>query len=521
MMTTVTSQQRVGYVTCRTAKTTTECNDASYVSWHLFTFILRIPFASGVSYVFFVFMRKIKDFIKKRARPLIKKVNGGLSAAQQNNDNNSMRKHLIWAEVVLLLGAMIVVGAIVASGGNGSSEQAITDDKASPTDPPTPTEQPTTPATIATVSSVVKLTASDAVANDEFGSSMAMDGDTWVIGAQEGTVSGSVYVFVRSGITDWTEQAKLTSGTTKDRYGGDGVAIHGDVIVVGASEDYAGNTGDNMGSAYVYARSGSSWTEQAKLAASDGTDTDMFGNSVAVHGETVVVGAHWDDGGGSVYIYIRSGTTWTQQARLPASDGDAGDAFGSSVSIYGNTLVIGDWVDDAHGESSGSAYIFDRSGTGWTEQAKLFGSETQAYDNFGISLAIEGDTIIIGTDSETNGSAYIFDRTETSWSEQSKQTASAGASNDSFGWSVAIHGNMVVMGADWDDDNGEQSGSAYIYGLLGGSWTEQAKLTANDGSAGDIFGWSVAMEENTVVVGSVWDSDSGEHSGSAYVFNLN
>ncbi len=213
-------------------------------------------------------------------------------------------------------------------------------------------------------------------------------------------------------------------------------------------------------------------TEQAKLTASDGAISDLFGYSVSISGDTAVVGADGDDDNGtdsgSAYVFVRSGTTWSQQAKLTASDGAEGDLFGWSVSISGDTAVVGAHYDDDNGLNSGSAYVFVRSGTTWTEEAKLTASDGAEDDFFGRSVSVSGDTAVVGAYGDDDygsysGSAYVFVRSGTTWSEEAKLTASDGAAHDLFGISVSISGGTAVVGAHYDDDNAFNSGSAYVY----------------------------------------------------------
>ena len=281
--------------------------------------------------------------------------------------------------------------------------------------------------------------------------------------------------------------------------------------------------------------SGSNHSQFAKLLASDGADGDYFGCSVSISsdGNTVIIGAYGDNDkgseSGSAYIYTRSGSTWTQQSKLLASDGAASDQFGWSVSISsdGNTAIVGAYRDDDKGSNSGSAYIYTRSGSTWNQQAKLVPSDGATGDWFGYSVSISGDgnTAIVGAqyddDKDTNsGSAYIYTRSGSTWTQQAKLLASDGAYNDYFGWSVSISsdGNTAIVGAREDND---YRGSAYIYTRSGSTWTQQAKLLASDGdTAGDQFGCSVSIsgDGNTAIVGAYWDDDKGTNSGSAYIF---
>jgi len=385
---------------------------------------------------------------------------------------------------------------------------------------------------------LAKLLASDAEASDCFGNSVFVSGDTAVIGAYYddhagGTDAGSAYVFVRLGCV-WTQQAKLTASdaASGDSFGYS-VAISGDTAVIGAAFDtHAG--GDHAGSAYVFVRSGGVWTEQAKLTASDAAEYDAFGYSVGVSGDTAVIGAAFDthaggDYAGSAYVFVRSGGVWTEQAKLTASDAAGGEYFGSSVSISGDTAVIGAPYDTHAGEDyAGSAYVFVYSGSAWTEQAKLTASDAAEYDSFGYSVAVSGDTAVIGAVYDTHaggdyaGSAYVFVRSGGVWTQQAKLTASDAALADRFGISVSISGDTAVVGAHYDDHaGGSDAGSAYVFVRSGGIWTQQAKLTASDAAAEDGFGISVAATGDTAVIGAYQDDNAGgTDAGSAYVFDL-
>jgi hypothetical protein len=376
-----------------------------------------------------------------------------------------------------------------------------------------------------------KLTAGDAAAGDQFGRSVALSGDTAVVGSHldddTDTDSGSAYVFTRSGTT-WTQQAKLTaSDAAAADWFGISVAIDGDTIVVGAL--FGEGAGADSGSAYVFTRSGTTWTQQAKLTASDGEPVDEFGISVAIEGDTAVVGSHFDgDAGffsGSAYVFTRSGTTWTQQAKLTASDAAALDRFGNSVALSGDTAVVGASFGDAAFPDSGSAYVFTRSGTTWSQQAKLTASDAAALDRFGNSVALSGDTAVVGAQGNDDagtesGSAYVFTRSGTTWSQQAKLTASDAAADDEFGFSVALSVDTAMVGAPFGDGAVPASGSAYAFEPNGTTWTQVVKVTARDAAADDGFGFSVAIDENAVVVGSPFDDDAGSNSGSAYVFEL-
>jgi len=371
-------------------------------------------------------------------------------------------------------------------------------------------------------SEIAQLLASDGAADDQFGIRVAVAGDTAVAGAfgddtLAGANAGSAYVFTRTAGV-WTQQAKLTASdsATGDNFG-ISVAVAGDTVIVGAYSDDA-----LRGSAYVFTRSGTVWTQQAKLTASDGAAGDRFGRSVVVEGDTTVVGAYGDDSfRGSAYVFTRSGTVWTQQAKITAADGAAGDRFGLSVAAAGDTAVVGAFFDDTlAGTDAGSMYVFTRSAGVWTQQAKLTASDGAAGDNFGDYVAVSADTAVAGAwqDDANTGSAYVFTRSAGVWTQQAKLIASDGAAGDNFGVSVAIVGDTAVVSSYADDTpSGVNSGSAYVFTRTAGAWTQQAKITAADGAANDLFGQCVAVAGNTAFIGASGDDSS---KGSAYIFDL-
>jgi uncharacterized repeat protein (TIGR01451 family) len=406
-----------------------------------------------------------------------------------------------------------------------------------------------------------KLTASDGATNDFFGRSVAVSGDTIVIGAGlddigANTNQGSAYVFVKPA-GGWsgplTENAKLIAadGGFDDQFGFS-VAVSGDTIVVGAHFDDIG-ANVSQGSAYVFVKPAGGWsgtlTQNAKLTASDGAGEDRLGQSVAVSGDTIVVGAGLDDIGangdqGSAYVFVMPAGGWsgalTQNAKLTASDGVASDFFANNgVTLIGDTIVVGTGLDDiAANQHQSSAYVFVKPAEGWsgalTQNAKLTASDGAAGDVFGVSPAVNGDTIVVGArgdDIGTNvdqGSAYVFVKPPGGWSgtltESAKLMASDGAPSDFFGRSVAVSGNTVVVGA-FNDDNGANlgQGSAYVFVKPPSGWSgalaEDEKLIAPDGAAGDNFGQSVAVSGGTIVVGADRDDISAiGDRGSAYVF---
>ncbi|WP_146854713.1 MBG domain-containing protein [Brevifollis gellanilyticus] len=365
---------------------------------------------------------------------------------------------------------------------------------------------------------------------DGFGSSVAVSGNTAVVGApwedgssagvngavnENATSAGAAYVFVRSG-SAWSRQAYLKAGTL---HGGDNfgwsVAISGNTVVVGALGEASSATGVNgtgsdqsapgAGAAYVFVRNGTTWTQQAYLKASQVTAEDRFGCSVAVSGDTVVVGAYAEDGGstgvngtpdealgldgngGAAYVFARTGTTWNQQAYLKAHQVSMHDCFGYSVAVSGDTVVVGAYGEDGGAtgvngpvdelqEGAGAVYVFTRSGTEWGQQAYLKASHVEAGDFFGDSVAISGDTVVVGVPNDDSNSTGV---------------------NSTPNW---------ILGRDGD------AGAAYVFVRNGSSWSQQAYLKARQVSAGDYFGRSVAISGDMIVIGA-----PGEDGGATGV----
>ena len=384
-----------------------------------------------------------------------------------------------------------------------------------------------------------KLTAGDGLLGDLFGYSVAVDGNTAVIGAYQdddasnGDDSGSAYVFTKvSGV--WKQVAKLTAddGAANDEFGYS-VAVDGDTIVVGARQDDTRN-----GAAYVFTEPSGGWadmTQTAKLTAFGGAADDEFGISVAVDGDTILVGAHQNDSNkGAAYIFTKFGGVWgnapvsgnhrVETAKLVAADAAANDEFGISVAVEGDTAVIGARQDDAR---NGSAYVFTKVSGVWSQEAKLTASEGAADDEFGISVAVNGDTVVVGArqDDTSNGAAYVFTEVSGVWKHVAKLTADDGAVNDEFGISVAVDGDTIVVGAHQNDadTNNNDEGAAYLFTEPASGWadmTQKAKLVASDAAAGDRYGYSVGVSGDTVVVGAYSDDSNEANTGAAYFLRI-
>jgi hypothetical protein len=368
-----------------------------------------------------------------------------------------------------------------------------------------------------------KFNASDGVLSDHLGVSVALDGDYALLGASgdddNGDSSGSAYIFKRTS-TGWEQEDKLlpSDGAEYDNFGS-AVSISGDYAVVG-TEDHA-----TFGAVYIFKRDDTNWYQHAKLIDSDPVIYDYFGRSVSIEGEYLAVGAGSDDvqgvlGAGSVSIFKRNDTAWTLETKLVASDRQFDDRLGCSVSIYGVYAIGGAPYDDDNGDNSGSAYVFKRNDTGWTQMAKLLPTDGEKWDMFGNSVSINEDYAVVGSvgdddNGDYSGAAYIFKRGGTTWYQHAKLTASDATEDAHFGESVSINGDTIIIGAHYDDDNGDNSGSAYVFKRVGTTWTEEAKLIASDGTPYDYFGKSVSTDGDYALVGSYSD-DNGK--GAGYVF---
>ena len=378
-----------------------------------------------------------------------------------------------------------------------------------------------------------KLIASDGASGDRFGFAVGISANTSIVGAwtvQHSGIenAGSAYIFEGA-----QERAKLIASMPESGdYFGYSVDIQGSTAVVGAFGD---NTGASMfsseGSAFVFTTvDGMTWNLQQQLFANDPVGADWFGYSIAIDGDTIVVGAYQADGkvinsvSGAAYVFRRNGVTWTQESKLGGDDSVGYDRFGCSVDISGDSVVVGAWRDDDAGTSSGSAYVFVRSNTSWAQQGKLTASDAAGSDAFGETVAIDGDTVVVGATGNDeggsgSGSAYVFLRTDSNWAEQQKLMASDASVSDSFGSSVAILGDEVLVGATGVDIGMLKSaGAVYRFTRNMTTWTEQEKLTAGVPADGDGFGGSVASDPDIFVVGSESGNGMVANSGAANRF---
>jgi len=327
-----------------------------------------------------------------------------------------------------------------------------------------------------------ELLPSDGKAGDQAGSNqIAVDGDTVLVGSHlhdDGVEdAGAVFIFERNDDA-WVETGKIHAN---DRQPGDqfgvSVALDGETAIVGANgDDHPDGT---QGSVYVFVRNGDTWTQQAKLVGSE-IDVDHPGFAavgISIEDDTVAIGAATTDmqgkDSGAVYIFVRNGTTWTQQARLLPSDGKREDQFGSYTALDNDTLIVGACRCHDSNIEGGAAYVYTRNGGIWTQQEKLSPGDGIPGDAFGVSLAIDGDRAVVGSSGGNQlgqgaGAAYVLMRNDNTWAIQEQFLASDGESQDNFGASVSMDEDSIVIGA-WeayqDDPEGMDTGSAYLFKL--------------------------------------------------------
>ena len=378
--------------------------------------------------------------------------------------------------------------------------------------------------------------------DDAFGFSVAIRGNYAVIGTPTretapNVFKGSVFVFVKDSGGGWTQEAEIfaSGGADADLFGAS-VAISGTTLAVGAPDHNPNGQKSKAGATYIFVRGVVngvvSWTQQAKLVASDGAVEDAFGSAVALSGDYIAIGAPNNNPGGKpragkVYILGRSGVLWTEKAKLPG--GEAGDLFGSALAITEGgtlrTLVVGaPGIDKPNGILGGRASVFFGTGTSWPKQADLVPSPNDLTNGaaFGFSVGVSENTAIIGAPGQqvgpaaTAGAAYVFTRSGSTWSQQARLVASDGVAGDQFGAAVDIDKDLVVVGAPYRPPSA--NGQAYLFIRVSTVWQEQTQqLKANPPEPFQFFGFSVSVDGTNIAVGAPFHAAEA-NQGPAYVF---
>lgn len=365
-----------------------------------------------------------------------------------------------------------------------------------------------------------KLLPSGGSAGDWFGYDVALSGQRLLVGVPEdyGGLGGGVVYERRDG--GWVETARLDApdAAPGERWG-TRVALSGGVAVLGAPQAEA---------AWVFELDAASWRPAARLRPPSDAGSE-FGAELAVGDDRIFVGAPGADvraqDSGALHVFGRSDGGWSELQMLWPVDGTARDRFGSALSVSGAQLLCGAWGDGDERSYSGSAYVFTNAGGGWRQTAKLVASDGPTSYYFGDALAISESTAVIGAWGDddqgvVSGSAYVFERRSEGWVQTAKLLASDGEELDFYGWSVALSGETILVGAFRDDDQGESAGAAYVIRRDGSGWREAEKLVAPAGDPYDYFGYALALEGRSAVLGAYLDDDMGREAGAAYVFTI-
>jgi hypothetical protein len=379
-----------------------------------------------------------------------------------------------------------------------------------------------------------KLVAPAGQGEDAFGIAVALSGDTAVVGATGEShtglaAAGAAYVYKRTnGVWNWQASLVAADAEPSDHFGA-AVAISGDTALVGApDEDHAGS--NEAGAVYVFTRSAGVWSQQAKLVASNTQALGYFGISVSISGDTAVVGTAEShaglSGAGAVYIFTRSGGTWSQQARLVAPAAQALDYFGREVAIVSTGTLVAITAPGTL-NNTGAAYIFTLTSGAWSQQARLVAAGGGVGDLFGSDVALSSNTLVVGAHNADAGSvqdagaAYVFTRSGSAWSQQAKLVATDAQWFDSFGIAVGLNGDVAVVGANYEDPGGfYQGGSVYVFRRNNGVWSQQAKLVAADVQVYNYFGQSLSFSGQSILVGAFGNGPpmGPVNVGAAYVF---
>ncbi len=326
-------------------------------------------------------------------------------------------------------------------------------------------------------------------------------------------------------IPEITKLLPMTDQDIANRYFGYSVSLDGNRAAVGALGEEV--SGMNTGAVYIFDLIDNNWIQTAVLVAEDGMSNDQFGRSVSLNGDTVLIGAAFDDDNGnlsgSTYVFDLTDSGWQQSAKLLADDGVAKDLFGYSVDLVDNVALIGAPGQVENGLDSGAAYLFTLSDQGeWSQVKKLLASDGDVGDAFGYSVSLSDNRALIGSifddhQVSESGAAYVYDNLDGQWQEMGKLMADDADAKDRFGFDVSLSGDQAIIGASGDDEN---TGAAYVYSLIEGEWKQQAKIQAEDGGFGDQFG-TVDMSGNRAVIGAHSYSDkSSLEIGSTYVFEM-
>ena len=372
-----------------------------------------------------------------------------------------------------------------------------------------------------------KLLAADAAQYNYFGLSVAVRGDTAIVGAYGKSDlvrnAGAAYAFTRNS-GSWTQQARLgTSTPLIDAYLGATVATNGSYTAAGAP--YASVGAQNDGVVYLF--SNATWQQQTILLPNDPDSLSQFGNALAINDNTLFVGAPMHDSfgvnAGAVYVFTFDGASWVQQQKLIGVDTAPGDRFGSALALNDGWLAVSAPLHSSPGSPGGAVYLFEFDGISWVQRYKVGAPDTIAGDRFGSAIALDDGWLAVGVPlhrfvGSASGAVYLFEFNGTAWVQRQKFVASDTAGSDQFGSALALENRRLVVGAPLHNSNGPASGAVYIFERATTTWIERAKLIGSDTNAGDRLGGSISIDGNTILVGAYGDTAAGPATGAAYVF---
>ena len=379
------------------------------------------------------------------------------------------------------------------------------------------------------------ILAGDGKAGDSFGYGVAIDGTTAVVGAFKADIdgvkdAGAAYIYVL-GENGWQQQAKLFAkpAFADDTLGGK-VAIKNDIAMLGVMR--RDEKGKDSGAVVSFERNANNWKQHQIFTAPDTKPGDAFGQSIALTNNHLVIGAPRNDAlgndSGAAYIYRRENNTWHYQTKITASDGAAGDLFGISVAIDGNTILVGADLHDEKAENAGAVYVYILEDNKWQQEAKLTASDGGKTDIFGVRVALSENTALISARRDDTkalgidaGSAYIFVRDGSTWAQQVKLTSPDGQADDRFGRGVALSGDMAIISAMNHDANGKDTGALYVYKKKDNSWRYTYKIVAKNSQPEDRFGWNVGLSNGIAIVGTPNHDAKGQESGAVFIQDLN
>lgn len=429
----------------------------------------------------------------------------------------------------------VVFGILIGSSGCHSAEPLKQGDGGSPQGDSGPPQGDSGPSQGDSCSpnlqEAATLLPAEAVANEHLGFSVAASGDNVAVGAKDSNrsqflQSGAVIVFERDKAGAWPQSAVLIPSDAQagDNFGFS-IALSGNVLAVGAPFSTVSDI--QTGAVYIFNKAADGrWVESVKLGSPSGGAFDIFGQSVAIDGDRLVVGAFQagDEQQGTVFVYERDGSDWRLDATLQASDGMPNAKFGIAVAVFGDRILVGAESDSHLVPGGGSAYVFEKTSQGWSEISKLLPADPDRADFFGFSVALSQDSAVVGTylkkdaGGNTVGAAYVFRNTGLAWMQQEKIVPSDAMPGDEFGMSISIANNIMAIGAPRNDGAAPNAGAVYLFQQADTQWKPLAKLYQAASHENNEYGRAVTLSDGGFVVAGAWLAASSQpEAGSSEI----